>query len=107
MSMFDRETQLTKDYAPDSGKTFVLWEGEYIGAVKHPEFGDNQKATVTASEIVDGRDRGEKDTYTVYGVMADQIRRLDSEDLPAVCQIVKEGRANVISLVTKDLPAPF
>lgn len=89
MGMFDREPNLTSEGFIN--EPFELLSGEYIGHVKSPDYGNNQKARVTVRIPA----TGEEATFSVYGVLADQIGRMDGDDLPATVRIEKQGNANV------------
>lgn len=93
MGMFDREKSLTKQDDFDITQPFEMVSAEYLGQVKSADYGDNQKARVTVNV------GGENVAYSVYGVMADQIQRMEADDLPATVQVVKDGRANVFERV--------
>lgn len=95
MGMFDKETQLKNADFTDG--VFMLWEGKYHGKVTHAEYGENTKATVLASPL--GKNKDDADEYVVFGVMADQIGRIDNGDLPSRVIITKDGRANVLQKV--------
>lgn len=93
MGMFDRETSLTK--SDFMGKDFVLVKGEYLGVSRSADYGENSKARVTVREL----DGSEERTFVVFGVLADQIQRMEAGDLPAPVRIGKDGRANVFEPV--------
>ena len=95
MGMFDKEKSLTK--SDHKNNDFVLWSGQFLGTTKSADYGENVKARVQVSANKDA----EREDYVVFGVMADQINRLDSGDLPAIVRIGKDGRANVFELVSK------
>jgi hypothetical protein len=94
MGMFDKEEQLTKQEFAQNGTPFILRSAEYLGISKHADYGENQKARVVA-----GPDEENCSEYVVFGVMADQISRMESGNLPAVVAIVKDGRANTFAKV--------
>lgn len=104
MGMFDSPSSLTKSDL--AGGEFVAWSGEYLGKSQHGEYGENDRAALTCSPVNDPHERRE---YTVFGVMADQVRRIRPGDLPAVVRINKDGRANVLQLIRKldDEPTTF
>lgn len=96
--MFEKEELLTKsDFA---SREFILYGGDFLGETEHAEYGKNVKATVTVSGL--GREsQADRKEFVVYGVLADQVRRVESGDLPAVARIGKDGRANVFQFVRK------
>jgi len=93
MSMFDREVQLKNAEEFDAAEPFELFGGEFLGMHKSADYGETPKAKVVAgpagSDAVDGQD------YIVFGVMAEQIGRMNHDDLPATVRMGKDGRANV------------
>lgn len=97
MGMFDKETQLK--HAPfletDPHSKFMLWEGEYLGMTEHKDYGTNTKARVKAGPV--NGSSTDAEYYVVFGVMADQIGRMESGDLPARVKIIQDGRANVLA----------
>jgi hypothetical protein len=92
MGMFDKETQL-KNAEFASGE-FMLYSGEFLGNVKHAEYGDNTKARVRAGVV--GGSQVDAEEYVVFGVMAEQVGRISSGDLPQKVRIGQDGRANVL-----------
>lgn len=94
MGMFDKETQLKNATEFDAEQPFELFEAEFLGRTKSAEYGENVKARVLAGPQGSIRDAA-KD-YIVFGVMAEQIGRMDSNDLPATVKIGKDGRANIL-----------
>lgn len=89
MGMFDREPNLaSQEWVKEP---FDLMRAEYIGLVKSADFGENRKARVWA--IPPGEDAPA--TFAVYGVLAEQISRMESGELPAKVRVAKEGRAHV------------
>lgn len=102
MSMFDQpnEDRLSDDYP--EGESFILYSAEYEG-VKKTSFGDSHQATV----LIGPTDRkGENKEYRVFGRLAEQVKKLESGELPCQAQIIKEGRAHSWSKVqtTEDIP---
>lgn len=92
MGMFDKEPNLSnQDWI---GEPFRVVEAKYLGTVKSADYGENQKARVTVADA-DGNTKN----FTVYGVLADQISRMEDNDLPATVKIEKDGRANVFTKV--------
>ena len=87
MGMFDKEVQLKNAPFFDDKDGFMLWEGTFIGAHTSADYGEGVKARVVA-----GPDREE---YIVFGVLAEQIGRMNNGDLPAKVKVEKDGRANV------------
>lgn len=87
MGMFDKEPNLTGEGW--TGQPFKLVSGEYLGSVKSAEYGANQKARVVVETPA-----GETRKFSVYGVLADQIGRMDQGDLPAMVRIEQQGNAN-------------
>lgn len=87
MGMFDTETQLKDAEFAKDGQVFTLHSGEYVGTHHSAQYGDNDKAKVTAGP--------NQESFIVFGVLAQQIQRMDEGDLPAQVRIVKDGRANV------------
>lgn len=93
MGMFDKRTSLTKsDYA---NRDFWLLSGSYVGVTESTKFGKNHQAAVTVADTLDG----DGEEFVVYGVLAEQISRMDEGDLPAHVRIGKDGRANVFEPV--------
>lgn len=94
--MFDKETQL-KNAEFGTGE-FMIYSGEYLGKVDHAEYGENTKARVKAGVV--GGSEVDAEDYVVFGVMAEQIGRMDDGDLPAKCKIGEDGRAKVLVKVS-------
>lgn len=94
MGMFDKETQLKNAEEFDATQPFELFEAEYLGMSKSAEYGENQKARVKAGPK--GSVPGAAKEYIVFGVMAEQIGRMDPSDLPATVRMGQDGRANVL-----------
>ena len=99
MGMFDKEVQLKN--APflenNSEGEFMLYNGTYLGTVNHKEYGSNTKARVKAGVV--GGSEVDAESYVVFGVMADQIGRMDNGELPQKVRITIDGRANVLTKV--------
>lgn len=93
MSMFDKETQLKNAEFADGA--FILYRGEFLGTVKHAEFGNNTKARVWAGPV--GGQEADAKEYVVFGTMAEQIGRIKPSDLPEKVKITVDGRSNVIA----------
>ena len=95
--MFDKETQLKN--APflesDASAPFMLHTGDYLGLVDSQEYGARPKARVTAGVV--GGSRTDAEEYVVFGVMAEQIGRMKSGELPEKVRITQDGRANVFA----------
>lgn len=90
VGMFEKEVQLTKaPFVEVGGKPFYLHSAKYLGKAESADYGSNDKASVVA-----GPDPDTKDDFIVFGVMAQQVSRMDSGDLPAWVKIEKDGRAN-------------
>lgn len=94
MGMFDKEQGLTSQDDFDTSQPFELVSAEYLGKVKHADYGENQKARVLVRGVGES---GDGAPYVVFGVMADQIQRMDDDDLPAIVIVAKDGRANVFA----------
>lgn len=94
MGMFDKETQLKNAQEFDVEQPFELFKGEYMGKVDSAEYGENTKARVWAGP--QGSIESAAKDYVVFGVMAEQIGRMEDSDLPATVKIGKDGRANVL-----------
>ena len=90
MGMFDKMDQLKN--APFSDGDFFIFSATYKGMTDHPEYGRNHMAEVVASAT----EKDEQDTYIVYGVMAEQVARIENGDLPAKVKLGKDGRANIL-----------
>lgn len=87
MGMFDKEVLLKNaDFAKD-GQTFTLHSAEYIGRVKSAEYGENDKATVEAGP--------DHEDFVVFGVLAQQIQRMEQNELPTQVRIGQDGRAKI------------
>lgn len=95
MGAFDNPRKLTDAFP--HGTQFVWYGGEYQGSVQ-TDYGENQKAVMLVAPC---DNVGDKQEYVVWGVMADQVRRMEDSDLPSVCVIGKDKRANVIQQVNK------
>lgn len=92
MGMFDREPNLTAQEFAKDGNSFQLLDGEYVGRVESPQYGPNDKGRAL---VRTERDNAASDRwYSVFGVLADQIRRMEDDDLPALVRIEKDGDAN-------------
>lgn len=93
MGMFDREVQLknAEDFNPQ--QPFELFEAEFLGMSKSAQYGSNPKARVKAGPA--GSVPGAAKEYVVFGVMAEQVGRMDNSDLPATVKIGQDGQANV------------
>lgn len=103
MGMFDKpnEDKLSDDFP--EGTPFMLYEAEYEG-MKNTSFGESHQATVTAGPA----DRsGETKDYRVFGRLAEQIKKMESSDLPAIVKIVKYGRAHTWEKVEVSQDVPF
>lgn len=98
MGAFDKEKQLTKSLF--AAGEFVIWSGTYLGEHNSADYGPNAKARVVVS-AVDQLDPEQRETFVLFGVMAEQIERQDGGDFPRVCRIGQDGRANVIVPVRK------
>lgn len=96
MGAFENPRKLTEAFP--HGTQFV-WHtgGEYLGSVK-TDYGESQKAVILVAPIDNA---GDKREYVVWGVMADQVRRIGDSDLPSVCVVAKDKRANIIQQVSK------
>lgn len=88
--MFDKETQLKNAPFAESGQTFTLYSAEYKG-MHESEYGRNERALVVAGP--------DEETFVVFGVLAQQVQRMDDGDLPAQVKIGKDGRANIFEQV--------
>lgn len=94
MGMFDKETQLKNATEFDAEQPFELFKGEFLGKVDSAEYGENTKARVWAGP--QGSIESAAKDYVLFGVMAEQVGRMDDGDLPATVKIGKDGRANVL-----------
>lgn len=92
MGMFDKDEQLTKQDFASNGQVFTLHSAKYLGKVD-TKYGENQKA-----EVVAGPDRKQ---FVCFGVLADQIQRMDDGDLPTDVRIEQDGEANVFVPATR------
>ena len=89
MGMFDKPPKLAEDYPPDSGKSFTITEGTFVGYDE--SFGSpNAMATIVVTDSSGGGG-----PYKIYGKLAEQIARMEPGDLPAEVTIEKYDRANV------------
>lgn len=93
MSMFDKETQLKNAEFADGA--FILYSGEFLGNVRHAEYGSNTKAKVIAGPV--GGSEQDAGEYVVFGVMAEQIGRMKPGELPEKVKLTTDGRANVFA----------
>jgi len=94
MGMFDKETQLKNAQEFDAAQPFELFEAEFLGKHESAEYGEGMKAKVKAGPK-DSVPSASKE-YIVFGVMAEQVGRMDPSDLPATVKIGQDGRANVL-----------
>lgn len=90
MGMFDKPPKLAEDYPPNSGKSFTIEEGNFIGYDE--SFGS---PNATATVVVTSVETPKPTPYKIYGKLAEQIGRMESGDLPAEVTIEKFDRANV------------
>jgi hypothetical protein len=91
MSLFDKpnEDKLSNDYP--LGTPFMLYSAEYEG-VRNTSFGPSAQATVTVGAV----DRtGDTKDYRVFGSLAEQIKNMESGDLPAIVAVERNGRRHV------------
>jgi hypothetical protein len=93
MSMFDKETQLKNAAEFDAAQPFALFSGEYLGMVESAEYGARPKARVKAGPAGSIESAGQE--YIVFGVLAEQINRMQPDDLPATVKLAEDGRAKV------------
>jgi hypothetical protein len=91
MGMFDKETQLKN--AEFANGPFMVYRGEFLGNTRHAEYGDNVKARVRAGAV--GGSEIDAEWYVVFGVLAEQIGRMDKGELPEKVKLGMDGRANV------------
>ena len=93
MSMFDKETQLKNATEFDAAQPFQLFGGEYIGMVTSAQYGNRPKARVKAGPA--GSIESAAKEYIVFGVLAEQISRMQQGDLPATVKLAEDGQAKV------------
>lgn len=93
MGMFDKEIQLKNAEEFDAMQPFTLFGGKFLGMADSSEYGQRPKARVQAGP----KDSASADAneYVVFGVLAEQIGRMESNDLPATVKLTQDGRANV------------
>lgn len=91
MGAFDKLSQLKDQPWAQNGSAFYIESAEYQGFEK-TQYGEQHVAHVIAGPSREG----ERATFAVYGVMAQQVKRQDSGDFPRECRIVQDGQANVI-----------
>ena len=88
MSLFDapNEKQLQEEYPP--GTPFMLYSVEYEGQ-RNTAYGMSHCATVS----VGAADRtDEPREFRVFGRLAEQTRKVEPRELPALVSIKREGR---------------
>lgn len=103
MSLYDppNEDKLS-DTFPE-GMPFMLYSAEYEGMQK-TSFGDSHQATVSAGPA----DRtGDPKQYRVFGRLAEQVKQLEPDDVPALVRVVKKGRAHVWEKAEQTDDIPF
>lgn len=89
MGMFDKPPKLADDYPPNSGESFTITEGTFIGYDE--SYGNpNAVAQITVTDS-----KGGGGPYKIYGKLAEQIARMEPGELPAEVTIEKFDRANV------------
>lgn len=103
MSLFDPPNEEKLSDAFPEGTAFMLYSAEYEG-IRGTSFGDSHQATVSAGPA----DRtGEPKDYRVFGRLAEQVKQLDSDDLPSLVEVVKQGRAHVWKRAEQSDEVPF
>jgi hypothetical protein len=101
MGLFDRTKNLTSEF--EQGQEFLLHSIDHVGVSDNAEYGERPYAEVTVSPV---EAEGDRTTYAVYGVLADQARRAEDGDLPAIVRLGKDKRANVFEFVGKPEDRP-
>jgi hypothetical protein len=98
--MFDPPAQhkLSEDYPP--GTPFAMLSATYNG-LQDTEYGPRATASVIVTPEV-GPSEDARD-YRVFGTLAEQVEQMGEAELPAIVQIVKDGRRFVWQHV-RDLP---
>ena len=78
------------------GTAFMLHDAEYEGFVD-TSFGSRCAASVTAGPA----DQSEKpEKYRVFGTLAEQVRSMETGDLPQMVKVAKQGNRNLWVPVT-------
>ena len=103
MSIFDAPSEEKLSDLYPAGTPFMLYSAEYEG-VKNTTFGASHQANVT----VGNADRtGETKEVRVFGRLAEMVKGMENDDLPALVTVGQDKRANVWQPVTATEDVPF